>query len=88
MDSGYTSANTSLSWIDKEKFEAYLFKDEDLAQSGFRNILPWKGEYFQSFNCPQCKVILVDYSRKYDRKLISSAIKQQKGPERKGPGSS
>ena len=46
MKAGYSSANSSLSWIDKEKFESYIFKDEDLAQSGFKNLFPWKGGYY------------------------------------------
>lgn len=72
MKAGYSSANTSLSWINKEKFESFMFKDEDLARSGLRNLFPWKGEYFQAFNCPECKVVLVDYSQKYDRKTVES----------------
>ncbi|MFH1435752.1 MAG: PF20097 family protein [Pseudomonadota bacterium] len=72
MKAGYSSANTSLSWIDREKFESRIFRDEDLAQSGFKNLFPWKGEYFQAFNCHECKVVMVDYSEKYDRKTIES----------------
>ena len=71
-EAGYSSANTSLSWISKEKFESFAFVDEDLAKSGWKNLFPWKGEYFRAFNCPGCKIVLVDYSEKYDRKTIEA----------------
>lgn len=72
MNAGYSCANTSLSWIEKEKFNSFMFTSEDLAKSGFRSVLPWKGWYFPAFNCQKCKVIFVDYSQKYDRKTIAA----------------
>lgn len=70
MVKGYSSANSSLSWIDADKFQSLIFKDKDLAQAGLKNLFPWKGEYFQAHNCPQCEVVVIDYSQKYDRKAI------------------
>ena len=29
MESGYSAANSSLSWIEKEKFQSFCFVDED-----------------------------------------------------------
>lgn len=72
MTRGYSSANSSLSWIDAEKFRAFVFKDEDLAQSGIKNLFPWKGEYFRADNCPQCRIVVIDYSQKHDRRTIES----------------
>lgn len=72
MVSGYSCASAPLSWINPEKFRSFIFKDEDLARAGLKALFPWKGYYFKSFNCPGCKIILVDYSQKYDRKTIKS----------------
>lgn len=72
MEAGYSSANTGLSWINKEKFDSFAFVDKDLAESGFKKLFPWKGEYFQAYNCSECELVIVDYSQKYDRKTIES----------------
>ncbi len=72
MLQGYSSANSSLSWIDADAFRSFIFKDTDLARSGLKNLFPWKGEYFQAHNCPQCEIVLIDYSQKYDRKAIAA----------------
>jgi hypothetical protein len=44
-----------------------------LAQSGLKNLFPWKGKYFKARNCPQCKVVVIDYSQKHDRKAVEAA---------------
>jgi hypothetical protein len=72
MKSGYSCANSPLSWIEPDKFHSFIFKDEDLAKAGLKTLFPWKGYYFQSFNCSECKIVMVDYSHKYDRKTIES----------------
>ena len=72
MCSGYFSANSPLNWIDHSKFNSYVFKSDDLAKSGLKSIFPWKGYYFQAFNCFTCKLVFVDYSKKYDRNTIES----------------
>ena len=73
MVKGYSSANSSLSWIDADQFQSFVFRDTDLAQSGLKNLFPWKGEYFKAQNCPQCKVVVIDYSQKHDRKAVEAA---------------
>lgn len=72
MMSGYSAASSSLSWIEAERFLRFAFMDEDLAKAGLRTLFPWKGEYFRAFNCTECKIVLVDYSEKVDRKTIKS----------------
>ena len=72
MNQGYSSANSSLSWIDADKFQSFVFKDTDLVRSGFKNLFPWKGEYFQAHNCPQCKIVLIDYSQKHNQKTVEA----------------
>lgn len=74
MVKGYSCANSSLSWIDAEKFHSFAFRDKDLAESGLKNLFPWKGEYFEAFNCFDCKIVTIDYSKKYDRKTIESSL--------------
>jgi hypothetical protein len=75
MESGYSSANVGLSWIDEDKFQSFAFIDKDLSGVGLKKLFPWKGEYFKASNCTQCKIVLVDYSRKYDRKAVESKTK-------------
>ena len=75
METGYSSANTPLSWINEKKLESFVFKDKDLAESGFKNLFPWKGEYFQASNCSTCKIVVVDYSQKFDRNKIKNKEK-------------
>ena len=82
MSAGYTSASSPLSWIDEGKFDSFAFKDEDLARAGLKTIFPWKGEYFRSSNCAGCKVIVVDYSRKHDRKAIDATRDPRIEPKR------
>ncbi len=74
MVEGYSCANSSLSWIDADKFQSFVFKDMDLAHSGFKNLFPWKGEYFHAHNCPQCEIVVIDYSQKYDRKAVEAEL--------------
>ena len=74
MAKGFSSANTSLSWIDEDKFKSYIFMDADLSESGIKKLIPWKGEYFEAANCIQCKVVIVDYSKKYDRKTLEAEM--------------
>jgi hypothetical protein len=74
MVSGYSSANVGLSWVEEEKFKTFAFMDKDLSKAGMKKLFPWKGEYFKATNCPQCQIVLIDYSQKHDRKAVESEI--------------
>ncbi len=74
MASGYSSANVGLSWVEEEKFQSFAFVDKDLSEAGLKKLFPWKGEYFKAMNCPQCQIVLIDYSKKHDSKAVKSEI--------------
>ena len=74
MVSGYSSANTGLSWIEEEKFKSFAFMDKDLSDMGLKKLFTWKGEYFKAMNCSQCQIVLIDYSQKHGRKAVESKI--------------
>ena len=76
MVSGYSSANTGLSWIDEEKFKSFAFVDNDLSGGGLKKLFPWKGEYFKASNCPECKIVVIDYSEKFDRNAVESNMRK------------
>jgi predicted nucleic-acid-binding Zn-ribbon protein len=76
MLSGYSAANTGLSWIDEDKFKSFTFIDTDLSGAGLKKLLPWKGEYFRASNCAQCKIMLIDYSERFDRKAVESKMRK------------
>jgi len=76
MERGYSSANTGLSWIDEDKFQSFAFIDKDLSGAGLKKLFPWKGEYFMASNCAQCKIVLINYAEKFDRKAVESKIKK------------
>lgn len=76
MQSGYSSANTGLSWIDEDKFQSFAFIDKDLSGAGLRKLFPWKSEYFKASNWTQCMIVLIDYSERLDRKAVESKTKQ------------
>jgi hypothetical protein len=61
MEAGFAARSSPLSHIAPEKFEAFAFIDEDLAEAGLRVLLPWKAEYFRSWLCRACKFYLIDY---------------------------
>jgi len=72
MDRGYSCANAGLSWIEPSKFKNFSFLDKDLSGAGLKKYIPWMAEYFQAFHCSSCRMVLVDYSRKFDRKTVNS----------------
>ncbi len=74
MASGYSGANGALSWIEEKKFQSFVFMDKDLSGAGLKKFFPWKGKYFKATNCPQCQIVLIDYSQKYDRKTVEAEI--------------
>jgi hypothetical protein len=41
--------------------------DEDLVESGLRNLLPSKAQFFRSHLCRACKLYLVDYGTILER---------------------
>jgi hypothetical protein len=75
MASGYSCANAALSWIEKEKFRSFAFVDKDLSGAGVRKLLPWKGYYFKASHCRLCQMVVIDYSKKFDRKSVESEIR-------------
>ncbi len=67
MDPGFASRNTGLSHIAPEKFERFAFLDEDVAEAGLREFIPWKGECFRSYLCRACELYLIDYGTSLSR---------------------
>jgi hypothetical protein len=64
---GFAVRSHAVSFVAPEKLKQFAFVDEDLVQSGWRNLFPSKAEYFRSYLCRECKIYLLDFSTKYDR---------------------
>ena len=77
MVSGYSSANTGLSWIEEEQFRSFAFLDKDLSEAGLKKLFPWKGEYFKAAHCSHCRIVLIDYSQRHDRKAVEAEIEAE-----------
>ncbi len=73
MHHGYSSASSPASWIRPEQFRSVGFLDTDLKKAGLRTLLPWKAESFRAYHCPQCQLLMTDYSRKWSRKAIEAS---------------
>lgn len=72
MIQGYSGASSPLSWIEDFQFNSIMFIDRDLAESGFKSVLPSKAKYFVAHNCSMCQIVTVDYSQKLDRKTVQT----------------
>ncbi|MDB4671714.1 PF20097 family protein [Pirellulaceae bacterium] len=75
MESGYSAANSSLSWIEKDKFQSFCFVDEDLAKLGWKSLLPaTPARYFSADHCSKCKTVVIDYSNTMDRVTVEARL--------------
>lgn len=74
MEQGFSHRAAGLSYIRPEKFQHFIFKDEDLAQAGFRKILPAVAEYYRAYLCAQCQFYLVDFSKVLSQKEVKQLI--------------
>jgi len=72
MENGYSYATSHLSWIRKEKFRSWAFKDENLLRNVNRSGL--RAVYLSAHNCPHCSIVVVDYSEKFDRKAVERRL--------------
>ncbi len=74
MESGASCANVALSWIEKKKLQSFAFMDKDLSGAGLRKLFPWKAYYFKASNCRTCGIVVVDYSKKFDKKSLEAEL--------------
>ena len=62
LERGFSHRNQGLSWITPESMKHFVFLDKDLNEAGFKKYLLAKAEYDLSYHCPNCKILIVDYS--------------------------
>jgi len=67
MEAGFAAKATGLSFVAPDKFQHFMFVDEDLAQAGLRKVLPSPAEYFRSYLCRSCQLYIIDYRVCLDR---------------------
>ena len=74
MVSGFSVANSPLSWVDRQQFRPLAFFDRDLSNSGWERYFPSKAEYFTSERCVRCQVIVIDHSTRMDRAAVEAEL--------------
>jgi len=74
MVSGFSVANSPISWVDRQQFRSFAFLDRDLSNSGLRKYLPAPAEYFAANRCVSCQVIAIDYSTRMNRIVVEAKI--------------
>lgn len=67
MEVGFWSLAAPASFVAPEKFDRFLFRDEDVFQVGLKKLLPSRAEFFQSYLCRTCKIYIIDYSHTFNR---------------------
>ncbi len=68
IELGFSSRSSPLSWITSEKMRKFVFHDEDLNKAGWKMILPAKARYDLAYHCRNCKILIVDYSKRVSSK--------------------
>jgi ssDNA-binding Zn-finger/Zn-ribbon topoisomerase 1 len=72
---GFSSRNYGLSWITADNMKKFAFMDKDLNEAGLDKFLPAIAKYDLSYNCPKCKIYIVDYSKPVSSKEAKELAK-------------
>lgn len=80
LEQGFAAKAAGLSFVAPEKFEHYIFLDEDISKAGLKKFLPSNAEYYRSFLCRSCKLYIIDYSRTYSRSDAEDLVQKLQEP--------
>ena len=77
MKPGFTVKTNGLSFIRPDKFEKFVFGDEDLQEVGLAKLLPVRtARYSLSFLCRACRIYVVEYGTSMSRPAAEAAARE------------
>jgi len=74
MDVAFCNRNSGLSYTKLEKFKDRVFKDEDLFEAGFRQLIPWKARWHKSHICEGCSVYTIEYGQIFQHQEVKDFL--------------
>ena len=74
LEDGFAGKAIGLSFVSHDKFQKFVFVDEDISNAGWKKYLPSGAEFFDSYLCRSCELYLVDFSKTLSRSQVEQVI--------------